>query len=470
MGYHPALFANWLTTIRSKPDDSLIPQLAWQNVHPLLEDHTDDFLMVLEKGKYLRHASIARLMPRFAARILARKEFQAAEIAKLLTLLAEQDNDDCREAARSLLYAIADSSQTGGFEAPKREALHAALAPTFAAISAAGEKHSLYVPATQLSATWGDAKAIAAVEKMLAETKDEAHKLGCLRALIGGGAASALPTAEKLLDSSPVQTQEQVLSLLGRMNAPQIAPAVLSRYTKFDPGLQPKALELLTTRVEWSTPLLAAINDKSLSKDALNLNQLRRMASFKDEAFAKQFKTIYGTIREGRNPDREQVINQTRDFLNGTPGDAERGIAVYKKVCAQCHKMYGEGAEVGPDITLSGRNNWDQLLTNVLDPSLVIGGAYQARILQTADGRVLTGLPVEETDQRVVLKVQGGKLETIPRDQIEVYKVSEISMMPEQLEKQITPQELADLFSYLALDKPPSDPKAKYLPGYPRGK
>ena len=42
--------------------------------------------------------------------------------------------------------------------------------------------------------------------------------------------------------------------------------------------------------------------------------------------------------------------------------------------------------------------------------------------------------------------------------------------MPEQLEKQITPQELADLFSYLALDKPPSDPAAKYLPGYPRGK
>ena len=42
--------------------------------------------------------------------------------------------------------------------------------------------------------------------------------------------------------------------------------------------------------------------------------------------------------------------------------------------------------------------------------------------------------------------------------------------MPEQLEKQITPQELADLFRFLALDKPPSDPSAKYLPGYPRGK
>ena len=468
--YHPVQIASWLTTIQFHDKDLLIPQVAWQNIHPLLEDHTDDFLLILEKGKFLRHSSIARLMPRFASRILARKQFNADEIAKLLTLLVEQDNDDCREAARSLLYAIAASSQTGGFDAPKREALNAALAPTFSAISTAGEQHALYVPATQLSATWGDAKAIAAVEKMLAETQDEPHKIGCLKALIGGAAPSALSIAERLLDTTSVGTQEQVIYLLGRMNSPQIAEVILSRYAKFDPGLHPKALELLTTRVEWSTPLLAAIEAKTLTKDALNLNQLRRMASFKDEAFAKQFKTLYGTIREGRNPDREHVINQTRDFLKGTPGDAERGIAVYKKVCAQCHKMYSEGAEVGPDITLSGRNNWDQLLTNVLDPSLVIGGAYQARILQTTDGRVLTGLPVEETDQRVVLKVQGGKLETIPRDQIEVYKVSEVSMMPEQLEKQLTPQELADLFSYLALDKPPSDPQAKYLPGYPRGK
>lgn len=465
-----SLFAVWLNLIRDCPDDPLIPQIAWNSLHPLLEDHTIDFLSVLEKGKFLRHASIAKLMPRFAARILARKQFKADEIAKLLSLLSAQDNEDCRNAARQLLWSIAESSQTGGLDAAKREALKTEFASTFDAVNKVGESHPLYVPATQVQCSWGDATAIAAVEKMLAETKDEPHKIGCLKALIGGAAPSALSIAEKLLDTTSVGTQEQVLFLLGRMNSPKIADVILSRYAKLEPGLQPKALELLTTRSEWSTPLLAAIEAKTISKDAPNLNQLRRMASFKDEAFVKQFKALYGKIREGRNPDREQVLNKTRDFLHGTPGDPERGIVVFKKVCAQCHKLYGEGAEVGPDLTGSGRNNWDQLLTNVLDPSLVIGGSYQARILQTTDGRVLTGLAVEDNDQRVVLKVQGGKLETVPRDQIEVYKVSEVSMMPEQLEKQITPQELADLFSYLALDKPPSDPNAKYLPGYPRQK
>ena len=144
-----------------------------------------------------------------------------------------------------------------------------------------------------------------------------------------------------------------------------------------------------------------------------------------------------------------------------------RGQAVFKKVCAQCHKIYGEGVEVGPDITSNGRASFEQMLSNVLDPSLVIGNGYQARILITADGRVLTGLPVEDSPERVILKVQGGKTETIPRDQIDEFRASEVSMMPEQLEKQLTPQELADLFSFIGLDKPPTDPAAKRLPGVP---
>ncbi|MEJ7640039.1 MAG: dehydrogenase, partial [Singulisphaera sp.] len=102
---------------------------------------------------------------------------------------------------------------------------------------------------------------------------------------------------------------------------------------------------------------------------------------------------------------------------------------------------------------------------NLFDPSLVIGVAYQATTVATADGRVLTGLLVEESPQRVILKTQGGKLETIPRDQLEEMKTGALSLMPEDLEKQLKPQELADLLTFLALDKPPGDPTAKPLPG-----
>ncbi|MBL8796984.1 MAG: dehydrogenase, partial [Planctomycetia bacterium] len=125
---------------------------------------------------------------------------------------------------------------------------------------------------------------------------------------------------------------------------------------------------------------------------------------------------------------------------------------------------------VGPDITLNGRNDFEQLLSNVFDPSLVIGIAYQATTVLTKKGQVVTGLIVEDNEQRVVLKTQGGKLETVARGDIEEKFVGKLSMMPENLEKQLKPQEIADLFAFICLDKPPSDPTAKRIPGTPNPK
>ena len=104
-----------------------------------------------------------------------------------------------------------------------------------------------------------------------------------------------------------------------------------------------------------------------------------------------------------------------RTLPQGRPRRPRRRRGVFQNVCAQCHKIYGEGQEVGPEITLNGRGSYEQLLSNVFDPSLVIGPAYQATTVATADGRVLTGLLVEDSPQRLVLKLQGGKLETIAR-------------------------------------------------------
>ena len=78
---------------------------------------------------------------------------------------------------------------------------------------------------------------------------------------------------------------------------------------------------------------------------------------------------------------------------------------------------------------------------------------------------MLSGLVAEDNDQRVVLKTQGGKLETIARPEVESMTTSRLSLMPEDLEKQLRPQELADLFALLTLDKPPGDPTARRLRG-----
>ncbi len=79
----------------------------------------------------------------------------------------------------------------------------------------------------------------------------------------------------------------------------------------------------------------------------------------------------------------------------------------------------------------------------------------------------MTGLLAEDSPERLVLKVQGGKEEVVPRAEVEETKTAEISLMPEDLETQLKPQELADLFAFLCLDKSPTDPEARLLPGAP---
>ncbi len=259
--------------------------------------------------------------------------------------------------------------------------------------------------------------------------------------------------------------RETLLAELGRLTSAEVAVSVIQAYPVMENELQPKAVELLTNRPAWSKQLLAAIGAKKLPADVLNLNQVRKLVAQNDAELVKAVREHWGIVRVGRDPQREQFVGRMKTLVQKTPGNPFEGRLVFNKLCAQCHKIYGEGKEVGPEITSNGRSSFDQLLSNVFDPSLVIGKDYRPLTVATSDGRVLSGLAVENNNQRIILKVQGGKLETIARGDVEQAKQSEVSLMPEGIEKQLKPQEIADLFSFLLLDKPPEDPKAQLLPG-----
>src|SRR5207244_4259928 len=254
----------------------------------------------------------------------------------------------------------------------------------------------------------------------------------------------------------------------GKLEDPKVAATVLKNYVTMEADLQPKAVDMLTQRAIWSRTLLAEIAAKRLTPNVLNVNQVRKLLASKDAELVKQVTKVWGTVRDGRNPEREKLVAQMRDLLKKTPGDPKAGRLHFNKICAQCHKLYGEGQDVGPDITSNGRSDFEQLLSNVFDPSLVIGAGYTATTVVTNRGQTIAGLVVEDSPQRIVLKTQGGKIETIPRGDVDQVLHSKLSYMPEDVEKQLQPQEIADLFAYLCLDRPPEDPKARKIPGTPR--
>jgi putative heme-binding domain-containing protein len=388
-------------------------------------------------------------------------------VASLLEILIDADPD----SAKTTLATLASKAQTGELTDEQTASLKARLGETLGKVIAQAD-HPLALDAALLAATWRHEAALVLVRNVVGSAKQSnERRIAGLDALLAAKDEQAIDLAANVLGdaNSPLALRSAVLASLGRDDSPRVAEVVLLGYAKYEAELQPKAIELLTQRTAWSKSLLAAIGEGTIPASVLNANQVARLQASPDEELKKLVQAKWGTIRTERNPQREQVVQEMRSFLRDGLGDPHKGAAVFQKVCGQCHKIYGQGQDVGPEITANGRSSFDQLLSNVFDPSLVIGAAYQARQVVTDEGRVLTGLVTEENEQRVVLKMQGGKVETIPRDEIEEMKVSPLSLMPEGLENQLKREEIADLFAYLALDRPPSDPEARYLPGTPEG-
>jgi putative heme-binding domain-containing protein len=146
--------------------------------------------------------------------------------------------------------------------------------------------------------------------------------------------------------------------------------------------------------------------------------------------------------------------NALRQAAMNTSGDPKRGKAIYLSAaaqCAICHKVHGQGGDVGPDLSqIGGKFDRTHLIESILDPSAEIPQGYHAAIILTTDGRVLAGIVKSESSTAVTLLDAEGKSITVPLGDIESRKVSKVSLMPTGFADGMTPAEFTDLIAYLA--------------------
>ena len=385
-------------------------------------------------------------------------------LVSLLELVLDADSD----SARKCLGLVADKVQSRELAGKSLEALRPRLDKLLSPILDGKADQPLYADAVATLATLGNPRGLTILRATAVDFQqsDDARQRAVETLAFAGDRKLLESLPQWLVDrsSGSVELRAAFLAALSRWDEPRLGAIVLAQYAKLEQELQPRAIELLTQRPVWAKELLQAVGRKEIPTSAINANQIARLQSSRDAELAALVLRQWGTVRTERNPAREKVIADVRRLLTEKSGDPHQGHKVFTRVCGQCHKIHGTGQDVGPDITLNGRSSFEQLLSNVLDPSLVIGASYQARTVVTSDGRVLTGLLSEDNAQRVVLKMQGGKLETVARDDVEELRVSQLSMMPEGLETQLNPDEMVDLFAFLVLDKPPIDPSARRIP------
>jgi putative heme-binding domain-containing protein len=443
--------------------DKLIPSIVWPNLHPLIAQDPARFVKLAKAADLDHSPALVALLPRSVGRMLSEPAPDVGSIRAVVELLLDRDVAQAKECLSVL------SAKTRELAEDVVSALRVELAPALASTRRGDGGDGLYLAARllaiQLGLEAGEADYVRSV--FCSADQPAADRLSALDALIVCGHPKLLDDVDDALRSAPPDLAAEMLHGLGKSDDRRLADVVLSCYPELDDDVQSLAIDLLMQREVWVRRLLDAIKDERLPATVLNANHLRKILDTNDREAIWAVEAAWGTIRRERNSDQEQVVAEMREALHNAVGDPFAGQRAFRKLCAQCHTIHGEGADVGPDLTTNGRASFEQLLSNVFDPSLVIGPAYQVTLVVTNDGRNLTGIVVEDNDQRIVLKLPGGALESIARANVHFTKVSPLSMMPEGVEDVYSHQEIADLFAFLCLDKHPSDPSALPIPGAP---
>lgn len=149
-------------------------------------------------------------------------------------------------------------------------------------------------------------------------------------------------------------------------------------------------------------------------------------------------------------------------------GNWHRGKKVFfgdKAICSRCHTVGGQGGRIGPDLSNLIHRDYHSVLKDVRQPNAAINPDHVAFVVELKDGRALTGL-VRRDEERVIVGDKDGREHVVDAAEIEAMTPASVSIMPEGIDKSITPDELRDLLTFLLTV--PLEPAPREIPGtYP---
>ncbi|MBL9177342.1 MAG: c-type cytochrome [Verrucomicrobiaceae bacterium] len=259
----------------------------------------------------------------------------------------------------------------------------------------------------------------------------------------------------------PAELQLAALEALSGYREPAVADMLIDAWPKMTPALRDKATTILLSRTDRIAKLLDAIEVKKITPAQLSVAAKATLGRQKTPALAVRTAKLIG---DGSSSNRKEVIEKylvtmgikERDLpspggakLAPLLGEAARGAKIYEMACMVCHKFADKGNDIGPHLGTIKAWSAEQLVTNILDPNREVSPNFALYIVETNDGRTLSGLIASETAGNLTLKRADGGMDAVLRSEIKSLTSPGISLMPEGLEAAITPQQMADLIAYL---------------------
>lgn len=248
-----------------------------------------------------------------------------------------------------------------------------------------------------------------------------------------------------LSPSSTSDVQLAALEALGSYRELAVADMLIEAWPKMTPTLRDKATTILLSRTDRIAKLLDAIEAKKITPAQLSVAAKATLGRQKTPALTERIAKLIG---DGSSSNRKEVIAKYASVMTMT-GDVTRGAKIYETACMVCHKFADKGSDVGPHLGTIKAWTAEQLVTNILDPNREVSPNFALYLVETNDGRTLSGLITSETAGNLTLKRADGGTDTVLRSEIKSLTSPGISLMPEGLEAAITPQQMADLIAFL---------------------
>ena len=310
----------------------------------------------------------------------------------------------------------------------------------------------------------GKEEAIDQALKFIADEKsDRPKRLSYMEVLGEVKPARAVPVLVNLMGSSSIAIKRGALQALINFDDPTIGEAICSRYHTQLPDeqdLRSIALRVLASRAAWAKRLLLEVDAFRIKSSLVPLDIVQQMRLHDDPEVQTLLNKLWGKTRATSEEKQKQVARLRTALVaqRGKTADQDqlvRGQALFTKHCATCHTLFDEGGKTGPNLTGYERDNIDFLLLSVVDPSAAIREEFTQFQIVTTSGLTLTGLIDKQDDRTVSIRGANNQSTLLNRDDVEVLKAMDTSIMPDGLIEKMTDAELADLFAYVMTRTPP---------------
>ena len=302
----------------------------------------------------------------------------------------------------------------------------------------------------------GKSQAISEALAMLADTRaDRTKLLQILQTLGEVRLPSAVPAMLHLAcESSDNALRSAALNALTGYADPAIASAVIKACPTMTDDVLFAAQSLLVTRRTWANEFLSAVQADSIDSHRVPREIVEKLLLLGDPALANSATRLWGPLKPASTAELQARIDRFAAVVRAGSGIPKPGKKVFDQQCTRCHTLFGKGGKVGPDLTTYRRDDLESMLLNIVNPGAEIREGFAGSIVAATDGRILSGVILEQDKNVVILRDIEGHDVTLDRTAIETMHLTQKSLMPEGLLDSLTAQQVRDLFAYLRSTQP----------------